>query len=158
MISLSAGGLLGDAFVHLIPETVGENGLETSTSILIILGILSSFIVELFLQWRHCHIPTSDEHPHSWRQLPGNRPLRHIYNNSHDLSRGSSGTWRLRRSNLRWFQEEKSVILQLLNCTDSNIWGHDLVYYKLFHRRLYPTSDTFCCRQLHLHCRFRSNS
>ena len=69
MVSFSAGGLLGDAFIHLIPESIGETGLETSGSILIIMGILSSFIVERFLQWRHCHIPTSDEHPHSFAYM-----------------------------------------------------------------------------------------
>jgi len=69
LVSFSAGGLLGDAFIHLIPEAVGDAGLELSASILIILGILSSFIVERFLQWRHCHIPTSNEHPHSFAYM-----------------------------------------------------------------------------------------
>ena len=33
---------------------------------MIIVGIFAAFVVERFLQWRHCHIPTSSEHPHSF--------------------------------------------------------------------------------------------
>jgi zinc and cadmium transporter len=33
------------------------------------LGIIASFIAEKFLQWRHCHIPTSKEHPHSFAYM-----------------------------------------------------------------------------------------
>jgi zinc and cadmium transporter len=69
MVSFAAGGLFGDAFLHLIPEAAGETGLEITASFLIILGILSSFAVERFLQWRHCHIPTSNEHPHSFAYM-----------------------------------------------------------------------------------------
>jgi zinc and cadmium transporter len=69
LVSFSAGSLFGDAFIHLIPEAIEENGLATSVSIFIIFGILSSFIVERFFQWRHCHIPTSSEHPHSFAYM-----------------------------------------------------------------------------------------
>ncbi|MEM2098153.1 MAG: ZIP family metal transporter [Candidatus Bathyarchaeia archaeon] len=66
LVSFSAGGLLGDAFIHLIPEAIEENGVGLPVSIAIIFGILASFSVERFLQWRHCHIPTSKEHVHSF--------------------------------------------------------------------------------------------
>jgi zinc and cadmium transporter len=33
------------------------------------LGIIISFIIEKMLQWRHCHIPTSEEHPHSFAYM-----------------------------------------------------------------------------------------
>ncbi len=69
LVSFAAGSLLGDAFFHLIPEAAGEAGLEITASFLIIVGILSSFAVERFLQWRHCHIPTSQEHPHSFAYM-----------------------------------------------------------------------------------------
>jgi zinc and cadmium transporter len=69
LVSFSAGGLFGDAFIHLIPEAMAENNSGTSVSLLIILGILSSFVLERFLQWRHCHIPTSNEHPHSFAYM-----------------------------------------------------------------------------------------
>jgi zinc and cadmium transporter len=69
MVSFSAGSLFGDSFIHLIPEAIEGNLSGTSVSVLIILGILSSFSVERFFQWRHCHIPTSTEHPHSFAYM-----------------------------------------------------------------------------------------
>jgi len=69
LVSFSVGGLFGDAFIHLIPEAIEESGFGTFVSLLILFGILSSFIVEKFLQWRHCHIPTSTEHPHSFAYM-----------------------------------------------------------------------------------------
>jgi len=69
MVSFSAGALFGDAFIHLIPEAIEETGFGLSISLLILFGILFSFIVEKFLCWRHCHIPTSSEHPHSFAYM-----------------------------------------------------------------------------------------
>jgi zinc and cadmium transporter len=68
LVSFAAGGLFGDVFLHLIPEAI-EMGFATSTALIILTGILASFAVERFLQWRHCHIPTSGEHPHSFAYM-----------------------------------------------------------------------------------------
>jgi len=65
LVSFSAGGLFGDTFLHLIPDAVEESGFGMSVSFSILSGIVLSFVLERFLQWRHCHIPTSKEHPHS---------------------------------------------------------------------------------------------
>lgn len=62
-VSFSVGGMLGDAFIHLLPESIKFNT-ELNLSFLILLGIITSFAVEKFVQWRHCHIPTSIKHPH----------------------------------------------------------------------------------------------
>ena len=69
MVSFSAGSLFGTAFIHLIPEAIEGNSSGTLVSVLIIFGLLSSFAVERFLQWRHCHIPTSTDHPHSFAYM-----------------------------------------------------------------------------------------
>ena len=69
LVSFSAGGLFGDAFIHLIPEAVEESGFGLHVSLYILFGIIFSFIIEKFLQWRHCHIPTSDEHPHTFAYI-----------------------------------------------------------------------------------------
>jgi len=63
-VSLSVGSLLGGAFLHLIPESFGEGGFSLKVSFLILLGIITFFIIENFIHWRHCHIPTSKNHPH----------------------------------------------------------------------------------------------
>ncbi len=64
MVSFSAGALFGDAFIHLLPEAVGESGFSTGLAISLIGGIVFSFCIEKFIRWRHCHLPTSEEHPH----------------------------------------------------------------------------------------------
>lgn len=63
LISLAAGGLLGDAFIHLIPETTKE-GCNLLNSMSVLAGILIFFVLEKFICWRHCHISTSKSHPH----------------------------------------------------------------------------------------------
>jgi len=68
LVSFSAGGLFGDAFIHLIPQAA-EKSFGLHVSLYILLGIIVSFVVEKFLQWRHCHIPTSEEHPHSFAYM-----------------------------------------------------------------------------------------
>ena len=67
-VSFSAGGLFADAFIHLIPEAA-EKGLELKVPMYILSGIIASFILEKLIQWRHCHIPTSEEHPHPFAYM-----------------------------------------------------------------------------------------
>ncbi|MDO8467872.1 MAG: ZIP family metal transporter [Nanoarchaeota archaeon] len=63
-ISFSAGALFGDAFIHLLPEAVEENGFTLVTSISIIIGIGIFFILEKVVHWQHCHMPITKEHVH----------------------------------------------------------------------------------------------
>lgn len=65
-VSFAAGALLGDAFFHLLPELIEEFGFTKIISIYILSGIVCSFIIEAFIHWRHCHIPTSKEHVHTF--------------------------------------------------------------------------------------------
>jgi zinc and cadmium transporter len=67
-VSFSVGGLLGGAFLHLLPESIESLGTKLSMNYLL-LGILTSFIIEMFLKWRHCHVPTSDDHPHTFAYM-----------------------------------------------------------------------------------------
>ncbi|MFC1755110.1 ZIP family metal transporter [Thermoproteota archaeon] len=64
LVSFSVGALLGGAFIHLIPETVEKYGFGFEISMYVLLGILVFFVMEKFIHWRHCHIPTSKHHPH----------------------------------------------------------------------------------------------
>jgi len=52
-ISLAVGALLGDSFIHLIPEAFESGVGNVLVSILIIVGILIFFILEKFLHWHH---------------------------------------------------------------------------------------------------------
>ncbi|MBU3957742.1 MAG: ZIP family metal transporter [Nanoarchaeota archaeon] len=62
-VSFSAGALFGDAFIHLLPEAA-ESGISIGISLSVLGGIMLFFILEKFIHWRHCHIPTSSRHPH----------------------------------------------------------------------------------------------
>lgn len=53
LISLAVGALLGDAFIHLIPESFEEIANPTHVSIAVIAGILIFFVLEKFLHWHH---------------------------------------------------------------------------------------------------------
>lgn len=55
LVSFAVGGLLGDAFIHLIPESFEFFEQEGITPILILAGIILFFIMEKILRWHHCH-------------------------------------------------------------------------------------------------------
>ena len=63
LVSFAAGTLVGDAFLHLLPEAAA-NGFSSGTSFLVLAGIAAFFVLEKFVHWRHCHVPTSEQHPH----------------------------------------------------------------------------------------------
>jgi zinc and cadmium transporter len=52
-IGIAVGALLGDAFIHLIPEAFAETEAEMTTSLLVISGILLFFVLEKILHWHH---------------------------------------------------------------------------------------------------------
>ncbi len=63
-VSFSAGALLGDVFIHLIPEVVESDGFTQSVSVNILLGILVTFIIEKIVHWKHHQPSKSHLHPH----------------------------------------------------------------------------------------------
>lgn len=64
LVSFAAGALLGDAFLHLLPEAVEISSIER-VSVLILVGIVVFFFLEKVIFWRHCHFPTTEQHVHS---------------------------------------------------------------------------------------------
>ena len=57
LIGFAAGALLGDAFLHLLPETVEEAGeLTLGTSFAVLTGVSVFFVLEKVLHWHHSHI------------------------------------------------------------------------------------------------------
>ena len=56
-VSFSAGALLGDVFIHILPEVSNEFGFGIDTSVFILVGIVTMFVVEKIIRWRHCHEP-----------------------------------------------------------------------------------------------------
>jgi zinc and cadmium transporter len=64
MVSLAVGGLFGDAFIHLLPESFEKLGSKLEASLYILAGIFLFFILEKFLRWRHQHVFTSNHSIH----------------------------------------------------------------------------------------------
>ena len=54
LIGFSAGALIGGAFLHILPECLEKNNSNAVFSYLI-LGIITFFLMERYLHWRHCH-------------------------------------------------------------------------------------------------------
>jgi len=52
-ISIAVGALLGDAFIHIIPEALENSTNPTLIGSLIITGIILFFILEKLLHWHH---------------------------------------------------------------------------------------------------------
>lgn len=64
LVAFSAGALLGGAFLHLLPETIAEVGLEEAMLLKIFLYLLFGFciffVLEQFISWHHHH---ATQHP-----------------------------------------------------------------------------------------------
>ena len=69
LLSFSAGVLLGDTFIHLLPEIVADYGFDIKISIYILLGILVSFFIEKVIHWSHYHDTSSRKHIHPFAYL-----------------------------------------------------------------------------------------
>lgn len=58
LVAISAGSLMGGAFLHLIPEAVesidSEHGID-GIAIAVLIGFALFFILERVLHWHHCH-------------------------------------------------------------------------------------------------------
>lgn len=70
LVSLSAGALMGGAFLHLIPEAY-EKIKDESVFFYVLLGFIFFFIVEKIFHWRHCHKEKCDIHTFGYLNLIG---------------------------------------------------------------------------------------
>lgn len=64
LVSFATGALLGAAFLGLLPHamgTIGEGG-EHRVGLALLLGILTFFLLEKFVLWRHCHDDPCEMH------------------------------------------------------------------------------------------------
>ncbi|MFH1682715.1 MAG: ZIP family metal transporter [Candidatus Woesearchaeota archaeon] len=69
-VALSAGALIGGAFLHLIPEAVEEFG-DGSLFIYVLVGFVLFLFIEKVLHWRHCHKGHCDIHTFAHMSLIG---------------------------------------------------------------------------------------
>lgn len=69
-VALSAGAMMGGAFLHLLPEAV-ENNTKPDAFSLTLLAFIFFFLVEKFLHWRHCHKGHCEIHSFGYMNLFG---------------------------------------------------------------------------------------
>ncbi len=84
MVGLAVGALLGDAFVHLIPQSFEKLGFGPCVPALIMGGMGSFFLLEKFLHWRHEH--DADGHGHGHVHPVG--PMNLVANGVHNFIDG----------------------------------------------------------------------
>ncbi|MFA5115222.1 MAG: ZIP family metal transporter [Candidatus Omnitrophota bacterium] len=70
LVGFSAGGLIGGAFLHLLPEALEQSN-SGSVFLYTILGFLFFFILERYLHWRHCHKEHCSIHAFTYLNLIG---------------------------------------------------------------------------------------
>jgi len=70
LIGLSAGTLMGGAFLHLLPEATEDNN-SLDVFIFVLIGFITFFIIEKVLHWRHCHKGECEIHTFTYMNLIG---------------------------------------------------------------------------------------
>jgi len=70
LIGLSAGTLMGGAFLHLLPEAT-ESSKGLNVFIFVLVGFIIFFIIEKVLHWRHCHKGECEVHTFTYMNLIG---------------------------------------------------------------------------------------
>ena len=70
LIGFSAGGLIGGAFLHLLPEALEQAASQIIFSYLI-LGFIAFFMLEKYFHWRHCHEGICSVHAFTYLNLIG---------------------------------------------------------------------------------------
>lgn len=70
LVALSAGGLMGGAFLHLIPEAL-EGVVNFNIFFYLLTGFVVFFLIEKILHWRHCHNGVCPVHTFAYMNLIG---------------------------------------------------------------------------------------
>ncbi|MBN1869772.1 MAG: ZIP family metal transporter [Candidatus Omnitrophica bacterium] len=71
LVGLGAGGLIGGAFLHLLPEALEKSTDFSHTFFFTIAGFTCFFILEKYFYWRHCHKGKCEFHAFTYLNLVG---------------------------------------------------------------------------------------
>lgn len=72
LVAFSAGGLLGGALFHLLPEGLAITERPENVFVFLAVGFCFFFALEKILHWHHCHRENCAEHRHlGWMNLLG---------------------------------------------------------------------------------------
>ena len=70
LVSLSAGALIGGAFIHLLPEAV-EQVPTDQLFFIVLFSFVLFFLIEKIFHWRHCHKGKCKVHTFGYMNLVG---------------------------------------------------------------------------------------
>ncbi len=70
LVGFAAGGLIGGAFLHLLPEAVEQCSCDL-VFFYALIGFTIFFLMERYLYWRHCHNGICDIHTFTYLNLIG---------------------------------------------------------------------------------------
>lgn len=70
LVGFAAGGLIGGAFLHLLPEAVEQGGGQ-GVFFYALCGFTAFFLMERYFYWRHCHHGVCDVHSFTYLNLIG---------------------------------------------------------------------------------------
>lgn len=70
LVGFAAGGLIGGAFLHLLPEAIEQCGCNL-VFFYAVVGFTIFFLMERYLYWRHCHNGVCDIHTFTYLNLIG---------------------------------------------------------------------------------------
>src|SRR3972149_4789546 len=70
LVSLSAGALMGGAFIHLLPEA-SEDLEAVNVYRIVLISFIVFFFIEKLFHWRHCHKGECNVHTFGYMNLFG---------------------------------------------------------------------------------------
>ena len=70
LVSLSAGALIGGAFLHLLPEA-SEKMASERLFFVVLVAFVVFFLIEKLFHWRHCHDGECRVHTFGYMNLVG---------------------------------------------------------------------------------------
>lgn len=70
LVALSAGTMIGAAFLHLLPESIEFIGSEV-VFLVVLASFIGFFLIEKVIHWHHCHTVGKHEHPIGYMNLTG---------------------------------------------------------------------------------------
>ena len=77
LVALSAGALIGGAFLHLLPKSIQKTGNLLTLFLYLIGGFVLFFILEQFIRWHHCGGKSEEEERKRGHQS-GKKPFSYL--------------------------------------------------------------------------------
>lgn len=71
LVAFAAGGLIGGAFLHILPEAMEYFKDPTQLFLYVIIGFVFFFLCEKYFYWRHCHDAECTEHTFTYLNILG---------------------------------------------------------------------------------------